>query len=207
MGIIYIFDVTIKWKIYIKYKIWFIFITFNFKISVYFLLGTGVNEVTFTYADEFFSGGDAPYLHTTTEIYFLPIDINDKYWEESWDSGRGRNSQLPGGGGGAPFRYELSHFGKGFIASQGSTRTGLLEALGAVREAMCQTRGSLCPQWGWLTISGGGPLACGRLHGWWPRSILARTMVHELASVGMSQNCGNHINTAISLLLGQIATH
>lgn len=61
------------------YKIWFIFITFKFKISVYFLLGTGVNEVTFTYADEFFSGGDALYLHTTTEIYFLLIDINDRY--------------------------------------------------------------------------------------------------------------------------------
>lgn len=47
------------------------------------------------------------------------------------------------------------------------------------------------------------PLACDRLHYKWHHSLLARTVVHEVAAgIIMSLNCVSHINTAMLLLLG-----
>ena len=73
----------------------------------------------------------------------------------------------------------------------------------------CQMRGPLCPQGGvgQITEHGrGAPLACGRLHHWWPRSCL----VDSGASTGPCRNeselcelCKHSHPTAA----GQITTH
>lgn len=96
----------------------------------------------------------------------------------------------------SPFRLRLSRFGKGLVGFmwQHEKHTRMDKALGAVHEVTCQ-------QWPLVMAD---PLAGGRLHYWWHRSFLGRTVVPEpTTSTVMRLNFMSHLHTAISLLLSQ----